>query len=62
MEKKLLHISTINLYQRSKEQTMDKGQLHQQMVLRKLDCYMQKNETRSWITISLHIQELTQNE
>ena len=37
----------INLQQRSQEYTMQKGQSRQQMVLRKLDSHMKKNEPRS---------------
>ena len=43
---KPLYIWLISLKQRSQESTTEKGQSLQEMVLRKLDSYLQKKEIR----------------
>ena len=56
---KPLYIRLISLKQRSQESTTEKGQSLQEMVLRKLDSYLQKKEIKT--TVLHQIQKLTQN-
>ena len=47
---KLMHLRSINLQHRRQEYTTEKRQSLQQVVLGKLDSYMQKNEIRTFST------------